>query len=49
MEEFLKKLIKPKEITFYVYYGPRSSGKSSLMRTLEPPEGYIIIMYYLLI
>jgi ATPase subunit of ABC transporter with duplicated ATPase domains len=49
MQDFSKKLLRPNEMTFYVYYGPRSSGKSSLMKTLEPPENGIAIMYFRLL
>ena len=45
MQDFSQKLNRLNEMTFYVYYGPRSSGKSSLIRTLEPPENGITIMY----
>ena len=44
MKEFWEKLDKPKEIPFYIYYGPRSSGKTSLLITLDAPKGGIRIM-----
>jgi hypothetical protein len=47
MQEFYKQLIRPNEMIFYVYHGPRASGKSSLMKTLDPPPNGITIMYVL--
>jgi hypothetical protein len=47
MHEIYKQLILPNEMFFYVYYGPTASGKSSLMKTLDPPPNGITIMYVL--
>jgi len=42
--EFNAKLNRPNEMPFYVYYGPRSSGKTSLMMSLLPPTNGHLIM-----
>jgi hypothetical protein len=44
MDEFSTKLNTPNEMTFYVLYGPRSSGKSSFLKTLPPPPKGILLM-----
>jgi hypothetical protein len=45
IKEFCSKLNKPNEMVFYVYCGPRASGKSSFTKTLLPPENGINILF----
>jgi hypothetical protein len=44
VDEFSIKLNIPNEIAFYILYGPRSSGKSSFVKTLPPPQGGILLI-----
>jgi hypothetical protein len=45
IKEFYSKLNKPNEMVFYVYCGPRASGKSSFTKSLLPPENGINILF----
>jgi hypothetical protein len=45
INEFYSKLNKPNEMVFFVYCGPRASGKSSFTKTLLPPKNGINILF----